>query len=91
MFCIAFATSVNGENIFIGLAFISASSSSVGGISGVVFILHHTLVIEHIAPNVNDAKTQFGILPVLPIKISGKISKEKLASVCPKPVKKLCA
>jgi hypothetical protein len=43
---------------------ITASSSALGGISGVVLMLHQTDAIEHTAPTKNDAKTQFGILPV---------------------------
>ena len=38
----------------------------------------------------NDANTQVGSFPVLPIKINGKIKSETLAKVCPSPVKKLC-
>ena len=67
------------------------SSFADGGISGVVFMLHKIDPIEQAAPKKKEAKTQVGSFPVLPIKIMGKINKETLASVCPKPVKKLCA
>ena len=73
------------------LLFIASNSLSDGGISGVVFMLHKMEAMEQTAPKKNEAKTQVGNLPVLPIKIIGKINNETLASVCPKPVKKLCA
>ena len=46
------------------LLFIMASSSAVGGISGVVLMLHQTDAMEQTAPTKNEAKTQLGILPV---------------------------
>src|SRR5205085_1543858 len=91
MSLMALKTSLNGVKTFNGVRRISSNSSFVGGISGVVFALHQTEPTEQIDPSINEAKTQFGILPVCPIMIKGNRYKEKLARVCPKPVKKLCA
>ena len=78
-----------GWGIPLFLSFRSVSSDADGGISGVVRILHKIEPIEHIAPRKKEANTQVGSLPVLPMKMSGKINNETLARVCPKPVKKL--
>jgi hypothetical protein len=53
-------------------------------------MLHQILPIEHTAPKKNDANTQVGNLPVVPIKIMGNMKRLRFARVCPKPVKKLC-
>jgi hypothetical protein len=53
-------------------------------------MLHQIVAIEQTDPKKKEAKTQFGIAPVFPIMIIGKIKRERLASVCPRPVKKLC-
>ena len=82
---------ITGEGIPLFFSVNTASCFSEGGISGVVLMLHQTEPMEQAAPRKKEAKTQVGSLPVLPIKIIGKINKETLASVCPKPVKKLWA
>ena len=61
---ITYTGNANARGTFNGSAFIFFSSSSVGGISGVVFILHQTEPIEQTEPRIKEAKTQFGILPV---------------------------
>ena len=84
-------TSVKGVSRFRGLERMCSSSSGVGGISGVVRILHHTEAMEQNEPSRKEAKTQLGILPVWPAITIGKMKSEKLANVWPSPVKKLCA
>ena len=59
---------------------IGVFDSGVGGISFVFFILHKTVPIEQIAPKKNDAYTHVGKEPVVPIKIKGKINKDKFAN-----------
>jgi len=80
-----------GEGIPLFLSFNGARSSAFGGISGVLYMLQHIEPKEQAAPKKNEANTHVGNLPVFPIKINGNIKRETLASVCPKPVKKLCA
>jgi hypothetical protein len=46
--------------------------------------------MEQMAPKKKEAYTQVGSEPVLPIKIIGKMKRDRLARVWPKPVKKLC-
>jgi hypothetical protein len=53
-------------------------------------MLHQIDPMEQIAPKKKEAYTQVGNDPVLPIKIKGKMNRERFAKVWPKPVKKLC-
>jgi hypothetical protein len=53
-------------------------------------MLHQIDPIEQTAPKKKEAYTQVGKEPVFPMKIIGKMKRERLAKVCPKPVKKLC-
>ena len=70
----------------------AASSSGLGGISGVLITDTSTVAIEQTAPSMNDPKTQYGMpASVAPVIRLWKTNSETLASVMPKPVKKLCA
>jgi len=74
------------------LARSAASSSGLGGISGVLITDTRTVPIEQTAPRMNEPTTQYGMpASVAPVMKDWKTNSETLASVMPKPVKKLCA
>ena len=70
----------------------AASSSGLGGISGVLMTDTSTVAIEQTEPRMNDPTTQYGMpASVAPTISVWKMNSETLASVMPNPVKKLCA